>query len=171
MNIVQLKAKDIMKTDVIKVYATMTVTELAKLFEAEHISGAPVVESGEKLIGVVSETDLVREQAADAKPHGKDNIHPYFKDSDGKSTDGEALEDFEEFHVSDEERIVEDIMTPWTISVSEDTPVTDIAKTMVKQHVHRVLVTDKHFRLKGIISTMDIVQLIADMEPAKNPVF
>ena len=60
-------------------------------------------------------------------------------------------------------------MTPWTISVSEDTPVSDIAKTMIKQHVHRVLVTDKHFRLKGIISTMDIARLVADMEPVKNP--
>ena len=171
MDITHLRAKDIMKTDVIKVYASMTLIELAKLFEAERISGAPVVEIGEKLIGVVSETDLVREQAADTKSLGKEDIHPYFKDSDGKSTDGEALEEFEEFHISNEEKTVEDIMTPWTISVSEDTPVSDIAKTMVKQHVHRVLVTDKHFRLKGIISTMDLAQLVAEMEPVKNPAF
>ncbi len=158
-----LKAKDIMKTDVIKAYGSMTLTELAALFETEHITGAPVIEGSEKLIGVVSETDFVKERALHTDDHkAKQTVHPYFKDSGNGIVNSESEEEVESFVQGSDERTVEEIMTPWTISVSENAPVVEIASIMVKHHIHRVLVTDKQFHLKGIITTMDLVRLMAN---------
>ena len=55
---------------------------------------------------------------------------------------------------------VKDIMTPMVFEMSEDTPVQKAAETMLKGHIHRVLVTrDK--KLIGIVSTMDMLKVIA----------
>ncbi|MBI4431666.1 MAG: CBS domain-containing protein [Candidatus Omnitrophica bacterium] len=168
MKITDLKAKDIMKSNVVKVCGSMTLAELASLFEMEHITGAPVVEGGEKLIGVVSETDLVRDSAThQAEDREKRAVSPYFKDPGDGMGDVEDISESEETARQDDTRTVEDIMTPWTISVSEDAPVTEVAKTMVHNRIHRVLVTDRKFHLKGIITTMDIARVVADLAVAK----
>lgn len=161
MRIEALKAKDIMKTDVIKVSGSTTLRELASLFEAERITGVPVVEGGEKLIGVISETDLVRCGAHFSPEEG---VQSFPKDEEDEPDSSDSNFEFKSAHRSANEKTVEEIMTPWTISVYEDTPVVEIAKTMVKQRIHRVFVTDKESHLRGIITTMDIVEAVTRLD-------
>jgi CBS domain-containing protein len=54
-----LKAKNIMTKDVIKVEPSTTVEELARILTDKKISGAPVVDDSGKLIGIVTENDLI----------------------------------------------------------------------------------------------------------------
>ena len=54
-----MKVKDVMHSDVMFVRPNWTVFDVAKIFEKNGISGAPVVEKG-KVIGVVSMSDLVK---------------------------------------------------------------------------------------------------------------
>ena len=168
MNIESVEAKDIMKKKVIKVTRETTLKDLAKLFESEHISGAPVVEDNDKLIGVVSGTDLVRfnathERVTAAHESGGEEMAAYFQEDDENSAGSHSGEEVFSGGTSDdlESKTVEDIMTPWTISVRQNTPVIEIAKMMTERHIHRVFVTDDRSRLKGIVTTMDIVGLIA----------
>ena len=170
MDIGSVEAKDIMKKKVIKVARDTTLKDLAKLFESEHISGAPVVEDNDKLIGVVSGTDLVRfnathEKVAAAHESGGEEMGAYFQEDEEGGTDSNAGGEVFSGQNSDdlESKVVEDIMTPWTISVRPDTPMVEIAKMMTERHIHRVFVTDGKSRLKGIVTTMDIVSLIADV--------
>ena len=161
MNPMALCAKDIMRTEVIKAYAGMSLKDLAQLFETEHITGVPVVEGKDKLIGVISETDLVRFEAH--RSHVGEEAHSYIKE---EAIEGDGKES--PYLLNDpEEKTVEDIMTPWSISTYEDTPIAEVAKTMIKQRIHRVFVTDRNLKLKGIITTMDIVRVMAEFSERK----
>jgi CBS domain-containing protein len=51
--------KDIMSKDVVTVYETNTIEEVARIFIDKKISGVPVVDSQKKLVGIISEGDLV----------------------------------------------------------------------------------------------------------------
>jgi len=54
-----LKAKDLMTKDVITVSEDMSIVELAKVLYENKISGVPVVDKDKKLVGVVTEKDLI----------------------------------------------------------------------------------------------------------------
>ncbi len=60
-------AKDIMTRDVITVSPTITVKNLAKILMQNQISGAPVTDKKGKILGVVSETDIVAKKGKQVK--------------------------------------------------------------------------------------------------------
>jgi CBS domain-containing protein len=62
-----MQAKDIMTRDVITVNPTMTVKSLAMTLIKNQISGAPVAGKGGKIVGVVSEADIVGKKGKDVK--------------------------------------------------------------------------------------------------------
>lgn len=78
--------RDIMSADVISVLPDMPLTRLARLFDENGISGAPVIDAESRVLGVVSSTDLVREArfgtspaartARDVMTHGTVSIRP-----------------------------------------------------------------------------------------------
>jgi len=55
-----LRASDIMVTDVLTVADSMPLKEVARLFREHKITGAPVVDAEGQLLGVISETDIIR---------------------------------------------------------------------------------------------------------------
>ena len=55
-----MKARDVMTSPVITIKRTASVREAAKLFLERHISGVPVVDDLGKLVGMVTEGDLIR---------------------------------------------------------------------------------------------------------------
>jgi CBS domain-containing protein len=60
-------AKDIMTRDVITVSSTTTVKKLAMMLIKNQISGAPVAGKNGKIVGVVSEADIVSKKGKDVK--------------------------------------------------------------------------------------------------------
>ena len=62
-----MNAKDIMTRDIITVSPTMSVKNLALALIKNQISGAPVADKNGKLIGVVSEADLIAKNGKDVK--------------------------------------------------------------------------------------------------------
>jgi CBS domain-containing protein len=60
-----MRAMDVMTTPVVTVTPDTTVQDLAKLLSEKGISGVPVVEGGDRLVGIVSEGDLLHR--ADSK--------------------------------------------------------------------------------------------------------
>ncbi|MCP3963785.1 MAG: CBS domain-containing protein [bacterium] len=57
---------------------------------------------------------------------------------------------------------VRQIMTPIADTVAEETPVPEIARIMVANHYHRMVVTRRE-KPVGIVSSMDLLKLIADL--------
>lgn len=60
-------ARDVMTRDVVTVSPTLTVKELAKVLVKNQISGVPVVNKKGKIIGVVSEADIVAKKGKQVK--------------------------------------------------------------------------------------------------------
>jgi CBS domain-containing protein len=60
-------AKDLMTRDVITVSSTLTVKQLAMMLIKNQISGAPVANKNGKIVGVVSEADIVSKKGKDVK--------------------------------------------------------------------------------------------------------
>jgi CBS domain-containing protein len=150
-------AKDIMRRKIVTVESRMTLQELTKILEENCISGAPVVDSSGAVLGVVSQTDLVRTRR-EASP----GIPLYHRELDEP-----ALSLGIHFEDSDQ-TTVEQIMTPGAISFDEETPVETIADAMLKRHIHRVLVT-KGENLVGIVTTMDLLRALIARPKEKSP--
>ncbi len=160
MDIHSLQAKDVMRQDVIKVHADMKLRDLARLLQEKHISGVPVVDHRNKLVGVVSQTDIIRFYAT--YPGARKEDHPYFKSGDearGSEESAvlkEAVDDFGE-------KKVQEIMTESPFAADENTRVTEIARMMTELHMHRVIIVDEDLSLAGVITTMDMVKVLADL--------
>jgi len=60
-------AKDIMTKDVVTVSAAATVREAARILTQQQLSGAPVVDEEGRLVGIVSETDIVAKKGRQVK--------------------------------------------------------------------------------------------------------
>ena len=103
----------------------------------EHrISGAPVVDAAGRPVGMVSITDLLREQY-------------------------DELEDAEDELPLHPARRAEEIMTPSVFSIREDASVGDAAREMAKRHVHRVPVVTREGVVVGMVSALDVVRWMA----------
>ena len=56
---IHLLARDVMTTEVVTVPPSMTMQELARLLAERHISGVPVVDHMGRVVGIVSEADIL----------------------------------------------------------------------------------------------------------------
>lgn len=156
----RLVARDVMNPEVITVAEDLTVKELATVLTDQEISGAPVEDSTGRLVGVVSLTDIVRAASLGGDRVIDARAHAFFARGWEESVDAEELEELH-FDNGDEQLLVRDIMTPSVFVVDEEVEVPHVARTMLDSHLHRLLVV-RDQRPVGIISTSDLLQLLAD---------
>ncbi len=149
---VELKAKDIMTIDVLTVSKEAKVKEIAKLFSDKRIGGAPVVDESGQVIGIVTDGDLIMQ---DAKIH----FPNYINLLDGFIILG-STKRFEEQLRKAVGAKVKDVMTKDVISVAEDTSIEDVATLMMERNVSRLPVV-REGKLVGLITRGDIVRAIS----------
>jgi CBS domain-containing protein len=163
--IVSLVAKDIMTYRILKVQEDWSLQRLIQFFLENSISGAPVVSKNGKLVGVVSLTDIVQQDAFCNKDFDTCDPHEYYIHNLEVQF---AKEEISSFQIKEEPKItVYDIMTPTIFQVTENTPIQDVADTMIKGHIHRVFVTREE-KLLGVISTLDLLKIVRDLNGQKG---
>lgn len=143
--------KEIMQTEVVTVGPFMTLREAGAILAQRGITGAPVVDQEGELVGVVSQTDIVRCGAS----HEKDGVSVFYRDLDVLEA-FDAAPERSEFDVMR----VADVMTRHPICVEEACPLDKLIFLMLGRGVHRVLVT-RRGKLCGIVTTMDILRAIS----------
>ena len=152
-----LTAKDIMVPDVLTADKEWSVEYLSNFLIEHSITGAPVISADGTLEGVVSLTDIARNQKILTRKNAHEKPQYYYLDGELNqySDDIKELMDIQ----SGDTAKVKDIMTPVVFSVSLDTPVKQVADAMIRGRIHRVLVT-KGRMLLGIITTLDMLKII-----------
>lgn len=138
-------ARDIMTTDPITVDTTTTARELARVLTDNNISGVPVVNAQDRLVGVVSKTDLLQWCVTGGLGLGADDLLPTL-----------AKRRADRF---DDLGIVEDFMSVEPVTCLPDEPVNAVAKRMAEEQVHRIVVVDERNEIIGIITSLDLLRV------------
>lgn len=142
--------RDLMTRDVVSVASDTTVQELARLLLEHKICGLPVVDKEGRIIGIVSEGDLVYQ---DKKLHT-----PAFLEILGGVIYLENPNRLGQDLMKMTAAKVGDLMTTRVYTVKEDTSVEEIATIMVEKKVNRVPVVDGAGKLVGIVSRQDLIK-------------
>ena len=145
-----MKASDIMTSPVITVGPDTAVRHIAGLLFEHRISALPVIENS-KLVGIVSEADLLHrhEIGTDRSRSGSWWLQLFSADR--------SVGDYVRSHATR----ARDIMTRDVVTVSPDTPVAQIATLLERRGIKRVPVLQGG-RLAGIVSRSNLVQALAD---------
>jgi CBS domain-containing protein len=151
-------AKDVMTTEVITVTPETTVQELARILSEKTISGAPVVDAGGNIVGVVTEGDLVRRAETGTERRAKRRRSWWL---DSLAADEEAAREYVKAHG----RTVNDIMSRHVFSVGEDTDLAEIADMLMTHRIKRVPVV-RDGKVVGIVSRANLVRALATTSAA-----
>ncbi len=125
------QAKDVMTSNVICVYPKTSIKELSEIFIENVISGAPVLDDDGKVLGFVSQTDIV-----ELDLHSEDYLESRLEETGG---------------------YVQDIMAPVEFFARKTDSLATVVDKMCTEKLHRIIVIDEHDHVAGIITTMDVM--------------
>lgn len=148
-----IKAKDIMETNVICVTPETEIQAAAKLLLENHINGVPVVDDNQDIIGILCQSDLIFQQKEIPFP-------PIFTVLDSYIPLASSQKMEEEFKKISAVR-VDQAMIKDPVTVSPETPVTEIANLMVEKHFHTIPVTENN-KVIGIIGKEDVLKTMIE---------
>jgi CBS domain-containing protein len=148
----EIAAKDIMESEVVTLKSDTSLSDASGLFKENRISGAPVIDSNGHIVGVVSQSDVLKEMIEiDLDDYLDNSFYMCLPFSDGSVFSTSA-------HQPDLIPVSK-IMNTSVITVSPDDSLAQVASLMRSNHVHRVLVTQDS-KLVGIISTFDVLGVL-----------
>jgi CBS domain-containing protein len=146
-----MRAIDVMVRDVVTVHPDTDVADAVKLLSEHDVSALPVVDESGNLIGMLSEADLIHRSEIGTEKH-----RPWWQEAvTGAST---LAEEFAKSHG----KKVGEVMTDGVITVTEDTPLSEIAALFERKRIKRVPVV-KDGKLVGIVSRSNLIQALASV--------
>lgn len=129
-----MRVGDLMQTSVKTVGPDAAVYDAVVTLTDSHISALPVVDGLGRMVGVISNTDILTSEAEAADAAAREALF--------------------------EETVVRDLMTMRPLTIGPDAEVTEAAREMLYADVHRLFVTEGD-RVVGVISTTDVVRAVA----------
>ena len=144
-----MRAKDIMTVNVISVSEDSPVHEVVRLLLKYRISAVPVVDGARKVVGIVSEGDLLRPEGV----RSAGTRRPWWLES---VFSGQAVA-----YEKARGRTAGAVMTRDVITVDENTPLNEIAALLERHHIKRVPVLSEG-RLAGIVSRGNLLHGLAN---------
>ena len=141
-------AADVMTREVRTIPAEATLREAAEMLSIHHISGAPVVDNDGRMIGIITESDLMnsaRKRAA--MPHiaafgvflaPEETLQRIYHD-------GATL-------------LAEEVMTPDPITAPPDVTLQELSQIMTKRRINRIPIVEDGGKLVGIVTREDILR-------------
>ncbi len=147
-----LTARDIMTREVITISPEASVEDLAKLLEESRIGGMPVMDAGGRIVGVVTQSDLVQRSRDLELPPALNilDLHLFL------TTPSRFKKRLEKL-LGDK---VQDVMTADPITIAADISVKEIAGIMASKKVHTLPVLEGG-RLVGIVGKLDLIRGLA----------
>jgi CBS domain-containing protein len=144
------KVGSVMTTEVVRATYGTPFKEVARLLADHRISGLPVVDEDDKVVGVISETDLMVRQAATPDPYDPPRrnfgIAGLTRGARRQAAKAKA-------------RTAGQLMTEPPVVVHAYDTIVEAARTMAERRVERLPVLDEENRLVGIVTRRDLLQV------------
>jgi CBS domain-containing protein/(2Fe-2S) ferredoxin len=144
-----MKTSDVMTRAVVTIAPNATIQDAIRLMLGQRISGLPVVDAEGKLIGILTEGDLLRRAETGTEWHRPAWLN--FLRGPARVAD-----DFVRSHG----RYVDELMTRVIRTVDEEAPLEQVVETMEKQRIKRLPVM-KDGRMVGVVSRSDLLRALA----------
>jgi len=146
-----MKAQDVMTTPVVCVTEDTNIADVTRLMIRAHLSGLPVVDSKDAVVGIVTEGDLLRHESAGVNaPEKRSRFVEFFMNPTVRA----------EEYIKQHARTAKEIMTPSVVTVTPETSLADIADALEKNKIKRVPVV-KGGRVVGLVSRADLLREIS----------
>lgn len=140
---------DLMTSNVVSVLPETTLADAARIMLARHVSGLPVVDRSEKLVGMVTEGDLLRRTELGTEGEEPSWLKAFLMPSS-------LAQDYVHSHG----RHVSEVMSTHPLSVSPDAPIREATELMRRKHIKRLPVLHEG-KLVGVISRADLLTALA----------
>ena len=134
--------KDVMSTHVIAVRHGARYKDMAAMLHRQRVSAYPVIDDDNKVIGVVSEADLLTKEALELNMHGP--LQGLMRQRERSKVNGVTAAD---------------LMTRPAVTIGPDEPVTHAARLMYNRRVKRLPVTSEDGTLIGIVTRADVLSV------------
>ena len=144
-----MKARDLMTTDVVTVRPETSIPHIAQLLLRHRISAVPVIDDERRVVGIVSEGDLMHRPEAGAK------LRPSWWLAPLASAEENARD-----YAQSRGKQAKDVMTTDVVTADEGMAISEIAALLEEKRIKRVPVV-KDGRLTGIISRADLLRGLA----------
>ena len=152
-----MNASDVMTRNIVSVSRDAPVAEAIRLMLDNHISGLPVIDEANQLVGILTEGDLLRRGETGTERHRPRWLEMLM--GPGRLADE---------YVRTHGRKVGEIMTRDLASVTPDTPLDEVVGLMERRRIKRVPVLDGD-RPVGIVSRADLLRALARTLEEKPP--
>lgn len=146
-----ITAKEIMEVNIISVTPDTDITAAAEILLKNHINGVPVVDEEGVLVGILCQSDLIFQQKTLSLPPILTFLDGIFPLRSSKKIEAE-LEKMAAITVSK-------AMAKDPVTVSPDTPISEVAALMVEKHFHTIPVVEDG-KLTGIIGKEDVLRVM-----------
>jgi CBS domain-containing protein len=150
-----MKAHEIMTRDVTTVRPDTSIRDIAALMVEKHISGVPVLTDAGKIVGIVSQSDLLHRAEVGTERKRKWWFRTF-------ADPNELARDYAKAHG----HRAHDIMTRYVVSVRDDAELRDVADILDNHRIKRVPVV-REDRLVGIITRGDLVRALSQSQVTK----
>jgi CBS domain-containing protein len=139
-----MKARDVMTKQVYTVRPSDSAKKAADLICRHQIAGLPVIDENNKVVGVVSEKDILKK------------IYPSYDEFHRDPIGSMNFEEMEKNFQDVNGLKVKDIMATPPITAPPDMPILKIGSMMILKRIRRVPIVDGQGKLLGIVSQGDI---------------
>ena len=146
-----MKVSDVMTRRVISILPAASISEAVKLMLKNHISGLPVIDDEGKLVGILSEGDLLRRSEIGTERGRSRWLDALFCPSDAADA-----------YVHSHGRKVKDVMTRDPVTVKESTPLYEVVHLMERRNIKRLPVA-RASKVVGIISRANLIRALAGL--------
>lgn len=148
-----LTVADIMDTDVPTVTPEDTVESVLRVLHENELPGVPVVNSGGRCVGIITEADLVM-TGEDADLH-----LPHYFELFGGLVFLESMDQFEERLRKATAALARDLMTEDPVTIEPSASVHEAARTISTSKHNRLPVVE-HGRLVGVVTRVDVLEAL-----------
>jgi CBS-domain-containing membrane protein len=152
-----MQARDIMTSPVVSISPQAKISEAIGVMLRSHLSGLPVIDAEGRLVGILSEGDLLRRAELGTETHRPRWIDTFL-------APGRSASEYVHTHG----RIIEEVMTQTPLSIEEETPLEEIVSIMQRKRIKRLPVL-RQGALVGIVTRADLLRALSARSEVKEP--